>query len=248
MNSSIVSYQLQDGVATIRIDDGKRNALSPAVFKELYAALDRAEADRAIVILTGREEVFSAGFDLKVMKRGGLDAVQMLRLGYSLTARVMAYPYPVITACNGHVLAMGVFLMLSSDYVIGCEGDYKVSANEVALGLTMPRVAAAMLRHRLTPAAFQRAVTLSEYFPVTDALQAGFFDELVQPEALMTRATLRAREFEGLNMQAHAASKRRIRRSLIRYVRCSVALDLFDAILFGLRGTKPKTRVGADVK
>lgn len=244
MSNSTVNYTLQDGVATIRIDDGKRNALSPQVFRELYAALERAEADKAIVILTGREEVFSAGFDLKVMKRGGLNTLRMLRLGYSLTARVMAYPYPVITACNGHVLAMGVFLMLSSDYVIGCEGDFKVTANEVALGLTMPRVAAAMLRHRLAPAAFQRAVTLSEYFPVRVAQQAGFFDELVPPAELMTRAHARAREFAALNMQAHAASKRRIRRPLIRYIRCSVYLDLWDAILMGLKGAKPRSKVG----
>ena len=134
------------------------------MFEELYAAFDRAEADQAMVIITGREEVFSAGFDLKVLKSGGTQTLKMLRLGYLLTARVLEYPYPVIAACNGHVLAMGVFLMLSCDYVIGTQGDYKVSANEVALGLTMPRVGAAMLQHRLTPAAYQRAVNLSEYF------------------------------------------------------------------------------------
>ena len=134
MTTDRVQYSLQDRVATIRIDDGKRNALSPEVFRELYRALDRAESDRAIVILTGRESVFSAGFDLTVMKRGGLDALRMLRAGYALTARVMAYPYPVVAACNGHVLAMGVFLMLSADYVIGSRGDFRIAANEVAIG------------------------------------------------------------------------------------------------------------------
>ena len=171
MTIESVQYNLQDQVATIRIDDGKRNALSPQVLREIYQALDQAESDRAIVVLTGRESVFSAGFDLHVMKRGGVDGLRMLRAGYALTARVMAYPYPVIAACNGHVLAMGVFLMLSADYVIGSRGDFKIAANEVAIGLTMPRVAAAMLRHRLNPAAFQRAVTLSEYFDVEAAVK-----------------------------------------------------------------------------
>ena len=60
-----VHYSLENGVATVRMDDGKRNALSPQMFRDLNAALDQAERDRAIVILTGREEVFSAGFDLK---------------------------------------------------------------------------------------------------------------------------------------------------------------------------------------
>jgi enoyl-CoA hydratase len=237
---SSVHYSLDGRVATVRIDDGKRNALSPQVLDEIYAALDRAESDRAVLILTGRESVFSAGFDLNVMKRGGVNAIRMLRSGYALTARVMAYPYPVIAACNGHSFAMGVFLMLSADYVIGSRGDFRISANEVAIGLTMPRVAAAMLRHRLEPAAYQRAVTLSEQFDPGSALNAGFFDELVEPDDLVKRAEALAVQFETLDGRAHAASKRRIRRSLIRKIRFGIPLDLLDAILLGMRGGRPR--------
>jgi enoyl-CoA hydratase/carnithine racemase len=240
MTTESVQYSLHDRVATIHIDDGKRNALSPQVLREIRQAFDRAESDRASVIITGRESVFSAGFDLRVMQRGGSDALRMLRAGYSLPARVMAYPYPVIAACNGHVLAMGVFLMLSADYVIGSRGDFKISANEVAIGLTMPRVAAAMLRHRLNPAAFQRAVTLSEYFDVEAARSAGFFDELVDPADLIRRAEACAEAFRELDPRAHAASKRRIRAALIRRIRCSMPLDLLDAALSGLRGARPR--------
>jgi enoyl-CoA hydratase len=240
MTTDSVQYSLQDQVATIRIDDGKRNALSPQVLREIYQALDRAESDRAIVIMTGRQSVFSAGFDLHVMKRGGLNALRMLRAGYALTARVMAYPYPVIAACNGHSLAMGVFLMLSTDYVIGSRGDFKIAANEVAIGLTMPRVAAAMLRHRLKPAAFQRAVILSEYFDVESALSAGFFDELTNPDDLIPCAEACAGKFKALDAQAHTASKRRIRAALIRKIRFSIPLDLLDAALMGLRGARQR--------
>jgi len=228
MTNESVQYSLQDRVATIQIDDGKRNALSPQVLHEIYQALEQAESDRAIVIMTGRESVFSAGFDLHVMKRGGVNALRMLRAGYGLTARVMAYPYPVIAACNGHALAMGVFLMLSADYVIGSRGDFKIAANEVAIGLTMPRVAAATLRHKLNPAAFQRAV------------DAGFFDELVDPDDLISRAEACANKFRELNPRAHRTSKRRIRAALIRKIRFSIPLDLLDAILMGLRGARPR--------
>jgi len=238
MNS--VHYNLDGRVATIRIDDGKRNALSPEVLQQIYAALDRAESDRAIVILSGRESVFSAGFDLNVMKRGGRKAIGMLRSGYALTARVMAYPYPVVAACNGHSFAMGVFLMLSADYVIGSRGDFRISANEVAIGLTMPRVAAAVLKNRLDPAAYQRAVTLSEEFNPESALDTGFFDTLVEPGDLMARAEALAEKLETLDARAHAASKRRIRASLIRRIRLSLPLDLFDAVMMGLRGARPR--------
>ena len=240
MTGTTVQYSLQDRMATIRIDDGKRNALSPPVLREIYQALDQAASDRATVIITGREDVFSAGFDLKIMKRGGIEALRMLKLGYALTARVLAYPHPVIAACNGHVMAMGVFLMLSADYVLGTRGEFKVAANEVAIGLTLPRVAAAMLRHRLTPAAFQRAAILSEFFDVDSAHAAGFFDELVDAGELLTRAEAHAHELNKLDQPAHAATKLRNRRALIRKIRYSIPLDLFDAVMMGLRGARPR--------
>ncbi len=244
---SKVSYELNDGIATIRMDDGKRNALSPEMFKELNAALDRAEADKAIVILTGRDEVFSAGFDLKVMKAGGTRTISMLRAGYSLTARILGYPYPVITACNGHVLAMGVFMMLASDYVIGSEGDFKISANEVAIGMPFPRVAEEMMRLRLRPADFQRAVVLAEYFSVEKALAAGFFDEVVAGEALLARANAVAGDLSKLDMWAHKVSKQRVRKTVINRIRRNIPLDLKDAVLLGVRGALSAGKKGAKI-
>lgn len=238
MATDVVQYRLSGRIARICIDDAKRNALSPMVLREINRALDRAESDRATVIITGRAEVFSAGFDLNVMKRGGGEALRMLNSGYALAARVLGYPHPVVAACTGHVLAMGVFLMLSADYVIGTRGDFKVSANEVAIGLTLPRVAAAILRHRLTPAACQRAAILSEYFDVESAKAAGFFDELAEPGELMSRAEARAAAYCELDQGAHTATKRRIRKGLIRRIRCSIPLDLLDAIRIGLRSAR----------
>jgi enoyl-CoA hydratase len=235
MTTESVRYDIEDGVATISIDDGKRNALSPQLLRELYAALDRAEADQATVVLTGRDDVFSAGFDLKVMNRGGAAALRMLRAGYGLPARVLAYPHPVVAACGGHSIAMGVFLMLSADYVIGTRGDFRISANEVAIGMTMPRVAAAVLRNRLAPAAFQRAVTLAEHFDVDSALEAGFFDEVVEPGHLLSRARERAIEFRSLDAGAHKASKRQVRAALIRRIRYSLPFDLLSALRQGIR-------------
>lgn len=240
MASDSVHYELSDGIATITIDDGKRNALSPAVFKGLYSAFRQAEKDQAIVILTGREDVFSAGYDLKVMKAGNADTLRMLRAGYSLTARIMEYPYPVITASTGHVYAMGVFMMLSTDYIIGIKGDYTITANEVAIGLPMPRVPATVMKQRLTPAAYQRTVTLAEGFNPETAVNAGFYDEITDLDALMDTARARAEQFKKLDMNAHSFTKRRIRAKQIKAIRRQVPLDIVDAVRFALQGGKPK--------
>ena len=167
----------------------------------------------------------------------GIAAIS-LSVVFGLTRRVLNYPYPVVAACNGHVLAMGVFLMLSCDYVIGVRGDFKISANEVAIGMPMPRTAAAVLQHRLNPADFQRAVTLAEYFDAESAQQAGFFDELVYPGELSDRARERAEAFEALDPDAHTTSKRRIRKRLSRKVRRSIPRDLAEAALIGLANAR----------
>lgn len=245
MDKPLVHYTQNEGLALIQLDDGKSNALSLEMIRALNSALDRAEADHAMVILTGRAQVFSAGFDLRTLRRGGLEALRMLHAGYAMTGRLLSYPRPVIAACNGHALAMGVFLLLSCDHIIAAQGDFKLAANEVAIGLPMPRVASAMLRHRLTPAAYQRAVTLAAHFTAHDVLAAGFCDELVSPQALLNHARMRAAEFAQLDGHAHTVSKQRIRKSILRRVRLGAPLDVFDAALIGLRQRKSQGSVAS---
>ena len=120
--------------------------------------------------------MFSGGFDLKVLQAGGDEAVGMLRGGFALAHRVLSFPRPVIAACTGHAVAMGAFLLLSTDHRVGADGPFRIVANEVAIGLTMPHSALAILRWRLSPPAFDRAVLLSETFDPPSAVGAGFLD------------------------------------------------------------------------
>ncbi|MGD8824781.1 MAG: crotonase/enoyl-CoA hydratase family protein [Myxococcales bacterium] len=235
MASSLVTLDIDRSVAMLTMDDGKRNALSPAMLDEIYAALERAEREGAAVVITGREGVLSAGFDLKVMKSGGAQAVKMLRAGYALTARLLSFPTPVVIASPGHAYAMGVFMLLSGDYRFGAPGPYTYVANEVAIGLPMPRVACEVLRLRLTPAARERAVTLSEPFSPEQALQVGFIDALVPAERLLEEAGDKARALLELDLPAHALSKRRLRAETLRNIRISLPLDLKDALVLGAK-------------
>ena len=243
MAGTLVKYEVDGSVATLTIDDGKRNALSPEVFDELYGALERAENERAAVVITGREGVLSAGFDLKVMKAGGVRAVKMLRAGYGLTARLLSFPTPVVIASPGHAYAMGSFMLLSGDYRFGVPGPYTYVANEVAIGLPMPRVACEVLRLRLSPAARERAVTLSEPFTPEQALEVGFIDALVPIEQLLDASREKARALLELDPEAHAVSKKRLRAETLRNIRTSLPLDLKDAVFMGAKAAaKAKLR------
>jgi enoyl-CoA hydratase len=211
----LVRYALDGGVATITMDDGKVNALSPAMFAELNAAFDAAEADRAVVVLTGREGVFSAGFDLKVLRGGGPDGPAMVQAGFDLAKRVLGFPFPVVMACPGHAIAMGLFLLEAGDYVIGAGGPFKFTANEVAIGLEVPATGLAVLRQRVVPAVFNRMVLLAEPLDPAAALAAGVLDQVVAPASVLDVAQSVAASLTALNMAAHAATKQSARAALL---------------------------------
>jgi enoyl-CoA hydratase len=221
----LVSYQLAGGIATIAMDDGKANALSLAMLSAVNEALDHARMDDAIVVLTGRPGIFSGGFDLKVLGGGGPDAGLMLEQGFLLALRLLEHPTPVVIACTGHAVAMGSFLLLSADYRVGVEGPYRLVANEVAIGLTMPRAAIEICRQRLAPAHFNRAVILAESYTPSDGVAAGFLDRVVPDAEIRQTVTSIAMEFAGLDPHAHATTKSFARAAALEAIRNGLAAD-----------------------
>jgi enoyl-CoA hydratase len=226
--TTVVGYELQGSVATLTMDDGKVNALSLPMLGALGETLDRAETDRAIVVLTGRPGIFSAGFDLKALRAGGADAVQMLKAGFELAERLLSFPTPVVVACPGHAIAMGSFLVLSADYRIGVSGDFRITANEVAIGLTMPRAAIEICRQRLAPAQFNRAVVLAEVFSPEEAVRAGYLDQVVEPAQLSAAAAAAAQQLATLDLDAHLSTKQRVRSAFLRELRVAIEEDNAD--------------------
>jgi enoyl-CoA hydratase len=221
----LVTYVLADGVATITMDDGKVNVMSIAMQTELNAALDRANEDGAVVVIEGRDGVFSAGFDLPTLRSGSDDGWRMVRGGFELAHRVLGFPLPVVIACTGHAIAMGTFLLLSGDYRVGAEGPYKLVANEVAIGLTFPRVGIEILRQRLTPAAFNRAAMLAETFSPDDAIAAGFLDRVVAPAEVPAAARHAAIQFAALDLGAHARTKAVAREGVLAAMQASIETE-----------------------
>jgi enoyl-CoA hydratase len=129
--TQLLSYQRTRSVATITMDDGKVNVMSLPLLEAMNDALDQAECDQVVVVLTGRAGVFSAGFDLPLLRTANADAAQMVHRGFEMAERLLSFPYPVVIACTGHALAMGTFFVLSGDYRIGASGPFKIGVNEL---------------------------------------------------------------------------------------------------------------------
>lgn len=226
----LTTYVQDDGIATITMDDGKVNALGIPMLRELHSAFDRAEEADEIVILTGREGCFSAGFDLKVFRDSPEQLPEMLTLGASLCERILAFPRPVITACTGHGVAAGCFIQLPSDLRLGADGPFQIGLSEVKIGLTMPQFVIELARSRLTPSHFDRAVNSAVMYAPRDAVGAGFLDRVVPSEELQGAALEAARELAGLNSEAHKATKLKARADVIDAVHAAIEDELNVAV------------------
>ena len=219
MSESPVTMSLDGDVALVRIDDGKVNALSPAVLDGLGAALDAAEAEAKAVVVAGRPEVFCAGLDLKVIGAGGSAGADLFRRGSETFLRLATFPRPVVVACTGHALAAGAVLLLGADVRIGSGGDYKIGLNEVAIGIPLPELVVELARTRLSSRHFAAACNTARIYSPAEAVEVGFLDRAdsadATADALAAAAELAAR----LDIEAFAATRRVTSRGLAATVR-----------------------------
>ena len=223
--SELISYHLEDGIATLTLSNGKVNAISPDVIAAFNAALDQAVTDRAVVIITGQPGILSGGYDLKVMTAGPKEAVSLVTAGSTLARRLLAHPFPGIVACPGHAVAKGAFILLSADYRIGVEGPFSIGLNEVQIGMTMHHAGIELARDRLRKSAFHRSVINGEMFDPQGAVDAGFLDKVVAAEELQSAALAAARQLKKINMTAHKNTKLKVRKGLLDALDSAIVQD-----------------------
>ncbi|CAN1602940.1 crotonase/enoyl-CoA hydratase family protein [Pseudomonas mediterranea] len=223
--SDLIAYHLEDGIATLTLNNGKVNAISPDVIAAFNAALDQATEDRAVVIITGQPGILSGGYDLKVMTAGPKEAVGLVTAGSTLARRLLSHPFPVVVACPGHAVAKGAFLLLSADYRIGVDGPFSIGLNEVQIGMTMHHAGIELARDRLRKSAFHRSVINGEMFNPQSAVDAGFLDKVVSVQELQNAALEAARQLQKINMKAHKNTKLKVRKALLESLDTAILLD-----------------------
>lgn len=234
--SQLATYELDGRIATIAIDDGKVNAFGIPMLERLHAALDQAQADAAVVVLTGREGIFSAGFDLDVFGSGDVERViEMLRLGARFAERLLTFPTPVVVACGGHALAAGSFALLAADARIAADGPFQLGLNETRIGITLPTFVIELARRRLNPAHFDRAVIDAHVYAPSEAIAAGWVDRVVAPDELRDASLEAATALAQLDPTAYAATKLRARGDAARAIRDAIEREMTVEALTGAR-------------
>lgn len=225
--TDLVTYRMEDGIAFVTLDDGRLNVMTLAMLRAIDAALDHAVADQAVVVLSGRDDIFSAGFDIKVLGAGEPEpAHAMVRAGAELALRLLSHPAPVVATCAGHAYPMGAFLLLASDVRVGAEGNYRIGLNEVAIGIPVPSFGIELARQRLQPSYLNRTTLTGEMFGPTEAARAGFLDRVVPAADLHRTATDVATRLRDVHRASHATVKDRLRGRAIDTIRQAIDAEV----------------------
>ncbi len=206
--------EVHEDVAWLQVDDGKVNALSEGLLREIAARLDEAAPAARATALLGRPGIFSAGFDLATFARGADAAAGMLLAGVELLRKMLSHPHPIVTGCAGHAYPMGAFVMLSADVRFGVPGPFRIGMNEVAIGLTVPRFALALAEHRLTATGYARVGTGRMCSP-EEAVRIGYLDELAPADQLRDAVAAVAREVRSVDATAYRQTKTRMHGALL---------------------------------
>jgi enoyl-CoA hydratase len=214
--SDVVTYSQTGDIATLTMDDGKANALAPAMSAGLSAGLDRAAKEAKAVVIRGRPGVLCGGYDLKII-RGDDDALKakMRDMGTEVMLRLYQSPQPIIFACTGHGVAAGAILLMAADLRIGLQGDFKIGLNETGIGLALPYVGLEFARDRLAPTELQQATVMAKLYDPVSAVAAGYLDQAVQAEAFDATVQTAAEGLAALDVEAFAETKRRLRQPVV---------------------------------
>ena len=218
-----ISLDLQDDVALITLDDGRKNAIDPAALADLNVAFDKAEADAKAIVLAGRPGSFCAGFDLETMTSGDLERVSALGNGGGRFAlRLYGCPKPLVAACTGHAFTIGAIWLCTCDTRIGEEGAFKFSMNETKMGMGLGPWALEPLQARVSKQFWVPTIVQSRVYDPAGALAAGFLDELVPAGESVGRALALAAEFAALPAQAYGINKLSTRKASLEIMRADL--------------------------
>ena len=217
-----MQYELDENVAVLRFDDGKANVVSHAFIDALFEGLDRAEKEASAVIISGREGMFSGGFDLEEFKKGPEATAALAGHGFQMLTRLFAHPQPLLVACTGHAVAAGAFMLLAADNRIGVEGKFKITLPETAIGMVFPTVLRELVDARVSNRHKTRALIQSQVYDPAGAVDAGFLDEIVPAEQLQAYVMTMAKKLAQLPTKIYGQNKHDSRADSLERMRASL--------------------------
>jgi len=228
MTDTTVLYEARGAVALITLNRPQAlNSFTRQMHRDLWAALDRAEADPAIraIVFTGAGRGFCAGADLAEFDfKPGEDLVQRADPGPVIdqafnptTRRLQNLRVPTVCAVNGVAAGAGMSFAMACDISIACSAASFIQAFS-KIGLIPDAGSTWLLPQRV---GMQRAIALAmtgDKLSADKALQFGLLYDVVEgePQACVDAALALAQKLAAMPTKALVATRHILRDSTMR--------------------------------
>lgn len=220
--SLVLVERRPDGVAVLRLDNPKVNALSTELLRQLEAAADALRTDPpGAVVVTGGDRLFAAGAEISEF-RSDEDPSQVVSraeaqfVGQHFLRALNAVadiPRATIAAISGYALGGGCELALACDFRIASE-KAKLGQPEVLLGIIPGGGGTQRLARLVGPARAKDLIFSGRQVDAQEALAMGLVDEVVPAAELHDRALDKAAALASGAVVAQGFAKRAIDRGL----------------------------------
>jgi enoyl-CoA hydratase/carnithine racemase len=199
----------QDGVAIVRLDRPKMNALSGELLAQLAAiAADLTTDPPGAVVLWGGERIFAAGADISEFG-GEREARQVGGQFLEAHEALAAIPRATIAAITGYALGGGCELALACDFRV-CADTAKLGQPEILLGIIPGGGGTQRLARLVGPARAKDMILSGRQVKADEALAIGLVDRVVPAAAVLESALDWAAELAGGAVVAQGMAKRAI--------------------------------------
>lgn len=214
MELILVNKQIAEGVAQITLNRPKElNALNLQVMREIRDALKEFDADDTIkvIIITGNEQAFAAGADIKQM--ADKTAIDMLLIDqFSTWDQIRKTRKPIVAAVSGFALGGGCELAMTCDMIIASE-TAKFGQPEIKIGVMPGAGGTQRLTKAIGKAKAMELVLTGRFISAEEALHYKLINKVVPVEMLMHETLTLAKEIAQQSPIAVMLAKEAVNRS-----------------------------------
>jgi len=192
-----VRLEVEDGVATIRLDRPPMNAINEELTADLQAAASDAARrdDVGAVVIWGGEKIFAAGADVKMMlPMNPLEVKPMITAMQETFNTVEEIPKVTIAAVNGYALGGGCELAMAADFRFAAQ-DARIGQPEILLGIIPGAGGTQRLPRLVGPARAKDLIYSGRHLRAEEAKQIGLVDQVFPAEDVYGKAVEAARRY-----------------------------------------------------
>jgi enoyl-CoA hydratase/carnithine racemase len=205
---SKVILEAHDAVATLRLNNGVINAISPELLDDITDALTRIKGEFKGMVLAGGEKFFCIGLDLPgLLPLGRSEMVEFYFKFMQVALDLYTLPMPTASAINGHATAGGAIFALCSDFRFASSGRKFIGLNEVKIGVPVPYLADLILRQVVGDRHATEMMFKGEFVELEMAQKIGLVDDVFSMEDLEEKAVAKIAELTALPPQGLSVIK-----------------------------------------